>query len=131
MGFFKAYDMRGTYGVDFDLGLVRRIGRALPQVVVGRRWLVGRDCRVTSADVCAALVSGLVEAGAEVDATDCLSLAEQAGSARAVNILLMGRLSRYFDIPAKKWEQAVRDCVPEKFRELNLKAFSLGRGIDG
>ena len=67
MGFFKAYDMRGTYGVDFDLGLVRRIGRALPQVVGGRRWLVGRDCRVTSADVCAALVSGLAEAGAEVD----------------------------------------------------------------
>ena len=77
------------------------------------------------------LIDRMKEAGAEVDATDCLSLAEQAGSARAVNIVLMGRLSRYFDIPAKKWEQAVRDCVPEKFRELNLKAFSLGRGIDG
>ena len=67
MGFFKAYDMRGTYGVDFDIGLVRRIGRALPRVVKGRRWLVGRDCRVTGGDVSAALVAGLREAGAEVD----------------------------------------------------------------
>ena len=66
MGFFKAYDMRGTFGEDFDLGLVRRIGRALPQVVKGRRWLVGRDCRVTGGDVCSALVAGLVDAGAEV-----------------------------------------------------------------
>ena len=29
MGFFKAYDMRGTYGVDFDLETVRKVGRAL------------------------------------------------------------------------------------------------------
>ena len=76
------------------------------------------------------LIDRMKEAGAEVDAMDCLSLAEQAGSARAVNIVLMGRLSRYFDIPAKKWEQAIRDCVPERFCELNLNAFSLGRGID-
>ena len=66
MGFFKAYDMRGTYGVDFDLGLVRRIGRALPRVVKGKRWLIGRDCRVTSGDVCSALAAGLSESGAEV-----------------------------------------------------------------
>lgn len=62
-----------------------------------------------------------------VDALDCLSLAEQAGSSKAVNIVLMGRLSKYFDIPVEKWENAIRDCVPEKFRELNLKAFVLGR----
>ena len=66
MGFFKAYDMRGTFGVDFDLGLVRRIGRALPRVIRGRRWLVGRDCRVTGGDVSAELVAGLAEAGADV-----------------------------------------------------------------
>ena len=68
MGFFKAYDMRGTFGVDFDLGLVRRIGRALPRVVKGRRWLVGRDCRVTGGDVSAALVG---VANAMPDEADC------------------------------------------------------------
>ena len=66
MGFFKAYDMRGTFGKDFELATVRRIGAALPQVVGGRRWLVGRDCRVTSLDVRNALVAGLRSAGAEV-----------------------------------------------------------------
>ena len=66
MSFFKAYDMRGTFGVDFDLETVYKVGKALPQVVKGRRWLVGRDCRVTSKDVRDALVKGLEEAGAEV-----------------------------------------------------------------
>ena len=66
MGFFKAYDMRGTFGKDFDLATVRHVGEALPKVVGGRRWLVGRDCRVTSSDVRDALVAGLQASGAEV-----------------------------------------------------------------
>lgn len=75
------------------------------------------------------LVEKMEALGAKVDAMDCLSLAEQAGSAKAVNIVLMGRLSRYFDeIPLEKWQQAIRECVPAKFLELNQKAFLLGRG---
>ena len=66
MGFFKAYDMRGTFGVDFDLDTVYKVGKALPQVVGGGRWLVGRDVRETSEAMRDALVKGLVDAGAEV-----------------------------------------------------------------
>ena len=72
MSFFKAYDMRGTFGTDFDLETVHKVGRALPQVVEkangapGRRWLVGRDCRETSESMRDALVRGLLESGAEV-----------------------------------------------------------------
>ena len=66
MGFFKAYDMRGTFGVDFDLATVYKVGKALPGVVGGRRWLVGRDARASSPAVRDALVAGLRAAGAEV-----------------------------------------------------------------
>jgi phosphomannomutase len=66
MGFFKAYDMRGTFGVDFDLDTVYKVGKALPQVIKGGRWLVGRDGRSTSSSVRDALVKGLRESGAEV-----------------------------------------------------------------
>ena len=66
--------------------------------------------------------------GIAVDAMDCLSLAEQAGSAKAVNLVLMGRLSRYFDIPEEKWLGAIEQCVPARFVEMNKKAFALGRG---
>ena len=62
----------------------------------------------------------------DVDAIDALSLAEIAGSSKAVNIVLMGRLSKYFDIPAEEWLAAIEESVPPKFLELNKKAFQLG-----
>ena len=74
------------------------------------------------------LVEKMENLGISVDAIDCLSLAEQAGSSKAVNIVLRGRLSKYFDIPLEKWQKALEECVPKKFLELNQKAFLLGRG---
>ena len=68
------------------------------------------------------------ELDVKVDQLDCLSIANSAGSSKAVNIVLMGRLSNYFsDIEVGEWEKAIRTSVPEKFLELNLKAFSMGR----
>ena len=63
----------------------------------------------------------------DVDAVDALSLAEQAGSSKAVNLVLMGRLSRYFDFTKEEWLEAIGQSVPKKFLELNRKAFALGR----
>ena len=64
----------------------------------------------------------------KVDIMDALTLAEQAGSSKAVNLVLLGRLSRYFDFPEEAWQKAIDACVPEKFLELNRRAFALGRG---
>ncbi|WP_026654907.1 indolepyruvate oxidoreductase subunit beta [Butyrivibrio sp. AE3003] len=75
------------------------------------------------------LVSKLKETGAKVDALDCLSLAEQAGSAKAVNIVLLGRLSHYFDLPEEAWMKSLEANVPSKFLEMNKKAFELGKNM--
>ncbi len=74
------------------------------------------------------LIAKMEAAGVQVDAMDALALAEEAGSAKAVNLVLMGRLSRYFDLPEEAWRKAIEVTVPAKFLELNQKAFSLGRG---
>ena len=74
------------------------------------------------------LIEKMQTLGVQVDALDCLSLAEQAGAAKAVNLVLMGRLSRYFDFPKKIWMETIEKTVPEKFLEVNKKAFLLGRG---
>ena len=57
---------------------------------------------------------------------DALKLAEDAGNARAVNIVLLGVLSRFMDWPKEKWESAIAACVPAKTLEINLKAFRAG-----
>ena len=62
----------------------------------------------------------------DVDALDALSLAEEAGSSKAVNLVLMGRLARYFDFTQEEWQAAINQSVPPKFLEMNRKAFALG-----
>ncbi len=64
--------------------------------------------------------------GVQIDEMDALTMAESAGSAKAVNIVLMGRLARYFGIASEKWIDALKATVAPKFFEMNKKAFELG-----
>ena len=66
-----------------------------------------------------------------VDAVDALSLAEKAGTAKAVNVVLLGRLARSLpDIPREAWQDAIKSSVKPKFVEVNLRAFDLGYALD-
>lgn len=69
----------------------------------------------------------LADKGISVDCMDALSLALEAGSSKAVNIVLMGRLSKSLDIPVEKWLEAIEQTVAPKFVEMNKQAFKLGR----
>ena len=73
------------------------------------------------------LLDKMAAAGLDVDALDALTLAEEAGSSKAVNIVLMGHLSRYFAFTEEEWLEALAQSVAPKFLELNKKAFTLGR----
>ena len=98
------------------------------RIVVNTQQIDPMPVITGAAEYPADLIEKMEDLGVKVDAMDCLSLANEAGSAKAVNIVLMGRLSRYFDIPEDKWLEAIEECVPAKFKDLNLKAFALGRG---
>ena len=75
-----------------------------------------------------AVLDQLKEAGVQIDELDALTLAEAAGTSKAVNLVLMGRLSRYFtEISEEKWLSAIEACVKPKFIEINKKAFLSGR----
>ena len=68
----------------------------------------------------------LSELGDSVEALDALSLANEAGTSKAVNIVLMGRLAKHFHIAPDKWIAALEAVVNPKFLEINKKAFDLG-----
>ena len=72
--------------------------------------------------------------GIDIIAADALSLAEkagnaQAGTAKASNVVLMGVIASKMSFDENVWKDAIRTCVPEKFLELNLKAFDLGKNF--
>ena len=73
------------------------------------------------------LVTKIRKIGIDIDAIDALTLAQEAGNAKAVNLVLLGRLSNLFDFTDQEWSAAISNCVPEKYLELNLKAFALGK----
>jgi len=57
--------------------------------------------------------------------------AQELGNIKAVNILLLGALSSLFEISPGIWEEVIAKYVPDRFRELNLRAFQAGRGLIG
>ncbi len=73
------------------------------------------------------LLSKLAEIGFDIDAIDALSLARKAGSDKCINIVLLGRISKYFDFSDEEWLTTIEESVPPKFIEINKKAFLLGK----
>ncbi len=83
-----------------------------------------------SAEYPSDIVSKLEALGIKVTAVDALELAEQAGNAKASNVVLMGVVASQTDFDDKLWQDAIEHCVPPKFLELNHKAFELGKNAN-
>ena len=73
------------------------------------------------------LSAKIADMGVNIEAFDALSLAEEAGTSKAVNLVLLGRISKYFDFTDEEWMDAIQKSVPAKFLDLNKKAFNLGK----
>ena len=63
---FKAYDVRGLYGSELDEDGARAIGRAYVEQFEPRWIAVGRDMRLSSPAMAAALIDGAADAGTDV-----------------------------------------------------------------
>jgi phosphomannomutase len=63
---FKAYDVRGELGVDFDTDIAYRIGRSIAQHFRAKTIVIGRDARKTSPELAAAVAHGINDCGADV-----------------------------------------------------------------
>jgi len=98
------------------------------QIIVNTQRMEPMPVIIGAAEYPENIVEKLEAAGASVCARDFLAVANEAGTSKAVNIALMGKLSTYFeDIPEDLWESTMDEIVPPKFIELNKKAFKLGK----
>jgi indolepyruvate ferredoxin oxidoreductase beta subunit len=62
----------------------------------------------------------------KVHYVDATQKAKEIGNVRAVNVLLLGVLSSLLDVPSSIWEDVIAKHVPDKYRELNSRAFQEG-----
>ena len=96
------------------------------RIIVNSQMIDPMPVITGAAEYPADILEELKAKGVLVDEIDALSLAQQAGNAKSVNIVLMGRLAKYFDISFDKWIEAIRATVKPQFAEVNLRAFELG-----
>ena len=105
--------------------------RALPYLKVGGKMIANTQEMspmpvITGAAKYPENIGAKLTEAADVTLVDALALAKEAGNTKAVNVVLIGLMAKNTDIPYEKWVESVRKTVPEKFLEVNLKAFDLG-----
>lgn len=72
------------------------------------------------------IIEKMKEMDINVISCDALSLALEAGNAKAVNVVLIGLLAKNSPISKEVWDEALESTVPAKFLDVNKKAFSAG-----
>lgn len=82
---------------------------------------------IGAADYPKDIIEKIASLDINIVAVDALSLACEAGSAKAINVVLIGMLSKYMDFSHEIWDNALNECVPPKFLEINKRAFELGQ----
>lgn len=69
----------------------------------------------------------LEEKNIDVITVDGLGLARSVGEVKTVNVVMVGAMAKYLPIDASVCVDVINKRVPERFREVNLKAFEAGR----
>jgi indolepyruvate ferredoxin oxidoreductase, beta subunit len=64
---------------------------------------------------------------AEVKAEDYTAIAKKAGAVQALNVVMIGAVSKYLPIKPETLKEVISKSVPPKTVAVNLKAFDMGR----
>ena len=105
--------------------------RALPFVKAGGKMILNSQKIdpmpvITGAAQYPADIEKKIAEKVDLAAVPALELAEKAGNARAVNVVLIGVMAKNTDIPYEHWVETIKKTVPAKFLDVNLAAFDLG-----
>jgi indolepyruvate ferredoxin oxidoreductase beta subunit len=71
----------------------------------------------------------LRKVAARVVAVPALEMALELGNARVANVILLGAVSRWVELPPEAWQAALVARAPAKALEINLRGFAKGREL--
>jgi len=77
------------------------------------------------------IIGEIKEKGINCAAVPALDLAREAGSEKAVNVVLLGVFAKLSGFDKDEWKNVILKSVPEVFAEVNGKAFELGYAHSG
>lgn len=75
------------------------------------------------------VLDAITSQGIQVVTVDAFDIARDAGEVKAANVVMVGAMSNFLPMAVEVYEEIINTRVPERFRAVNLKAFSAGRQI--
>ncbi|HIP82438.1 MAG TPA: indolepyruvate oxidoreductase subunit beta [Desulfocapsa sulfexigens] len=75
------------------------------------------------------VLDAITSQGIQVVTVDAFDIARDAGEVKAANIVMVGAMSAFLPMDPEVYENIINTRIPERFREVNLKAFAAGRAI--
>ncbi len=75
------------------------------------------------------VLDNLTERGIVVVPVDAFDLAREVGEVKTANVVMVGAMSAFLPVDPSVYEDIIRTRVPERFRDVNLRAFEAGLGL--
>jgi len=72
------------------------------------------------------ILDRMKESGIKLLSIDALSIARECGNSKAVNVVLIGLMAKTTKIKREIWQHALKEVIPKKLLEVNVKAFDAG-----
>ncbi|MEO0160954.1 MAG: indolepyruvate oxidoreductase subunit beta [candidate division WOR-3 bacterium] len=96
-------------------------------------WIIVNDLELPPMSVLAeekTYPKGIIETLKTIGNVEVVPAQEIAlglGNVRVANVVLLGSLAHYLDLPDQIWMEAIKENVKPQYQDLNIKAFELGR----
>ncbi len=97
------------------------------KVVVNTQQILPPSVATGQAEYPEEVLNHLRERDIVVVPVDAFDLAREVGEVRTANVVMVGALSAFLPVDEASFEEIIRSRVPEKFIDVNLKAFTAGR----
>ncbi len=93
-------------------------------LLVNQEQILPMPCITGAAEYPAGLEEALRKEDARIIPAQAWAL--EAGSVKATNVVMLGALCKLLGFDKATMQEAVAACVPQKFTQMNLRAFELG-----
>jgi len=97
------------------------------KVIVNTQQILPPSVATGQAEYPAEVLDNLTERGIVVVPVDAFDLAREVGEVRTANVVMVGAMSAFLPVDLDVYGDIIRARVPERFRDVNLRAFEAGR----
>ncbi len=97
------------------------------KVVVNTQKILPPSVATGQAEYPEEVLNHLTERDIIVVPVDAFDIAREVGEVRTANVVMVGALSAFLPVDEANFEEIIRKRVPQKFIDVNLKAFAAGR----